>query len=122
MTASNCAKYDVQHGLIIFKDHSPLKYTKVSQATVFVQIIIRNTRKRLEIYSEFTVKTTENVIDFVLVFSLLTLNIFHTFFSVSIVNFEQVLSLFGDLSDHLVTNTQYSLQFFYPRGKKLLSQ
>ena len=59
MTASNCAKYDVQHGLIIFKDHSPLKYTKVSQATVFVQIIIRNNRKRLEIYSEFTVKATE---------------------------------------------------------------
>ena len=30
MTASNCAKYDGNHSLIIFKDHSPLKYTKVS--------------------------------------------------------------------------------------------
>ncbi|XP_065670254.1 uncharacterized protein LOC100211359 [Hydra vulgaris] len=28
LTASNCAKYDGQHSLVIFKDHSPLKYNK----------------------------------------------------------------------------------------------
>ena len=35
-------------------------------------------------------KNTRNVIDVVLVFLLLTLNIFHTFSSVSIADFEQV--------------------------------
>ena len=33
---------------------------------------------------------TQNDVDVALVFSLLTLNIFHTFFSVSIVHFEKV--------------------------------
>lgn len=35
MTASNCAKYDGMHSLIIFKDHSPLKYTKDKLNDVF---------------------------------------------------------------------------------------
>ena len=50
----------------------------------------KNTRKRCEICSKLTVKTLEQLIDVILVFLLLTLNIFHTFFYVSIVDFEQV--------------------------------
>ena len=42
----------------------------------------RNNRKRCEICSKFTVKKKQqkNVIDVALVFLLLTLNIFHTFY------------------------------------------
>ena len=55
----------------------------------------RNTRERCEIRSKLTItrnnKHENNVIDVVLVFLLLILNIFYTSFSsVSIVNFEQV--------------------------------
>ena len=40
----------------------------------------RNARKRCEIYSKLTLKTPENVTAVVLVFLLLTLNIFQTYF------------------------------------------
>ena len=50
----------------------------------------RNTSKRCEILLKLTIKTPENVIVVVLVFLQLILNIFHTIFSVSIVDFEQV--------------------------------
>ena len=40
----------------------------------------RNTRKRGEIFSKLTIKKPEDVNDVVLVFLLLTLKIFHTFF------------------------------------------
>ena len=40
-------------------------------------------------YSNSTIKSLEDVDDVVLVFLLLTLNIFHAFFSVSIINVEQ---------------------------------
>ena len=50
----------------------------------------RNTRNRFEICSKLTIKHQNDVNDIVLVFLLLTLNIFHFFFSVSIVDFEQV--------------------------------
>ena len=52
----------------------------------------RNTRKRCEICSKLTIKTPErrDVTGVVLVFLLLTLNIFHTFSSVSIVDFKKV--------------------------------
>ena len=42
----------------------------------------RNTRKRCEICSKLTIKTPENVIDVVLLFLLLTWNMFRTFFLV----------------------------------------
>jgi len=35
MTASNCAKYDGKHGLIIFKTHSPLDYSKEKLVDIF---------------------------------------------------------------------------------------
>lgn len=35
MTASNCAKYDALHSLIIFKDHQPLKYSKEKLTDIF---------------------------------------------------------------------------------------
>ena len=54
-------------------------------ANITCQTNNRNTRKRNQIYSKLTIK-----IDVVLVFLLLTLNIFHTFFGVPIVDFEQV--------------------------------
>ena len=47
----------------------------------------RNIRKRSKICSKLTIKTPEWRHD---VFLLLTLNIFHTFFSISILDFEQV--------------------------------
>ena len=50
----------------------------------------RNTRKRCEVCSKFTIKTPENVIGVVLVLLLLTLNIFNTFSSVSIVELKQI--------------------------------
>ena len=53
----------------------------------------RNTRKWCGICSKLIIKTPEHVIDVVLVFLLLTLNIFHTshlFSSVSIVEVEQL--------------------------------
>ena len=50
----------------------------------------RKTRKRCEITSKLTIKTPEHFIDVVQVFLLITLDIFHTFFSASIVDFEQV--------------------------------
>ena len=50
----------------------------------------RNTRKRCEICSMLSIKTAEQCYWLVLVFLLLTLNIFHTFSSISIVEVEQV--------------------------------
>ena len=47
----------------------------------------RNTRKRCEICSWYDVV---DIVDLVLMFLILTLNIFHTFSSISIVDFEQV--------------------------------
>ena len=44
-----------------------------------------------EICSKSTITTTNDVIDVVLAFLLLTLNIFQIFFSVSIADFEQVI-------------------------------
>jgi len=35
LTASNCAKYDGMHSLIVFKDHSPVKYSKEKLNDVF---------------------------------------------------------------------------------------
>ena len=49
----------------------------------------RNTRKRCEICSKLTIKTPERR-QWRLMFSLLTLNMFHIFSIVSIVDFEQV--------------------------------
>ena len=48
----------------------------------------RNTRKRWEICSKLTIKTPERRHDVVLVFLLSTLNIFHTFSNVYIVDFQ----------------------------------
>ena len=52
----------------------------------------KNTQKWCEVCSKLTIKTLNKhkKHDVVLVFLLLTLNIFHSFFSVSIVGFEQV--------------------------------
>ena len=50
----------------------------------------RSVRQRCEICFTLTIKTPEHVSDVVLVFLLLTLNIFHTYFNVYIVVFEQV--------------------------------
>ena len=49
----------------------------------------RNTKKRCELCSKLTMNTLERL-HVILVFLLLTLNIFTPFFSVSIVDFEQV--------------------------------
>ena len=49
-----------------------------------LKVINRNARKKCEIYSKLTIKYQGNVTDVILVFLLLTLNIFHTFSSVSI--------------------------------------
>ena len=48
----------------------------------------RNTRTRCEMCSKLTIKKPERANGIVLVSLLLTLNIFHTFSSVSIVNFQ----------------------------------
>ena len=53
------------------------------------KICNRNTRIRFEVCSKLAVKTQNGVIHVVLVFLLLTLNIFHTFFSVSIVTLDK---------------------------------
>ena len=61
----------------------PLKSvdTKHHPANIYLfKLNNRNTRKRCEICSKLTIKTPDDVIDVVLVFLLLTLNIFHTFF------------------------------------------
>ena len=50
----------------------------------------RNTRKECEICSKLIIKTPENVIEVVLVFLLLTLNIFTLFSGVSMVGSEKV--------------------------------
>ena len=47
----------------------------------------RNTKKRCEICSKLTIKNTRTMFSGIL---LSTLNIFHIFFSVSIVDFDQV--------------------------------
>ena len=51
---------------------------------------IETLEKKCEICSKLTIKHQNNVIDVILMFLLLTMNIFHTFSSVSIVDFEQV--------------------------------
>ena len=53
----------------------------------------RNARKRYEICTKLTIKTLDDVIDAVLIFLLLTLKIFYTFFIALVVDFEQVNSL-----------------------------
>ena len=50
----------------------------------------RNTRKRCGICLKLTIKHQNDVNDVILVFLSIILGIFHTFFSVSIVDFEQV--------------------------------
>ena len=56
------------------------------------KVINKNIRARCEICSKVPIKTPEQPVGDVLVSLLLTLNIFHTFSSVSIVNFEQINS------------------------------
>ena len=55
----------------------------------------KNNRKKCGICSKLTKKHQNDVNDVVLVFLLLTLNIFHTFFNVSTVDFEQANVSFG---------------------------
>ena len=50
----------------------------------------RNTRKRCEICSKLTITYITIIIDVILVFLMLTLNIFQTFSGVSIVDFERL--------------------------------
>ena len=50
----------------------------------------RNFSKRCEVCSKLIKKLRNNVVNVALLFSLLTLNILHTFYSVSIVDFEHV--------------------------------
>ena len=55
------------------------------------QVNNRNTKKRCEICSQLTIKYQNDVIDVVLVFLYLTLNIFLTLFYIfSVADFEQV--------------------------------
>ena len=52
-------------------------------------------------------KNTNNIIDVVLVFLLSTSNLFHTFFSVSIVEFEQVNVCWVDSLKKILTATMF---------------
>ena len=72
-----------------FMDHSmllvacytgDLAFTRRPANIYMLKVNNRNTRKRCEICSDLTIKTPDNVSDVVLVFLLLNLNIFHTFF------------------------------------------
>ena len=66
-------------------------------AGIYVLKVNKNTRTRCEICSKLTIKTPErqnDAIGAVLVFLLLTLNIFHTCSSVYTVNFEHVIAIF----------------------------
>ena len=62
----------------------------ISTGNYTFQVNSRNTWTRCEIFSKLTKRHQNNVNNVVLASLLLTLNIFHTCSSVSIVNFEQV--------------------------------
>ena len=73
-------------------DFNMLYFWKCFLCLIFewsVQNNHRNTRKNCETCSKLTIKKQKDVIDIVLVFLLLNLNIFHAFFNVSFVDFEQ---------------------------------
>ena len=68
---------------------SPTVKLQQNPANIYLlKVSNRETGKRCEICSKLTMKTPERCHDVILVFLVLTLNIFHTFFSVSIVDFE----------------------------------
>ena len=69
----------------------PWYFIKLFPANLYLfKVKNKNTRKRCEICLKLTIKHQNDVIDVNLAFLLLTLNIFPTFSSVSIVDFEQV--------------------------------
>ena len=74
--------------------HFSLILSDVLAANIYLfKVNNRNIRKNCEVCSKLAIQKHQNdAIDFVLVFLLLTLNIFHTFSSASTVDFEQVNS------------------------------
>ena len=68
-----------------FCDTKALRYPAI---IYLFQANIRNTRKRCEICLKLTIKTPERRHKVVLVFLLLTIDVFQTFCSVSIIDFE----------------------------------